>query len=108
MANTLRVVTIDLRPPGRIGLTFFGLTVLGATDIKAPAALPVIAIGLVLTLIHLVGIPVTKHLGQPARSIGRPHLLWVEGLKPAGYLLSLLDWRAIAAAVYIGDAQTVK
>jgi aquaporin Z len=52
-------------------LTFFLVfTVLGATDIKAPVGFAGIAIGLVLTLIHLVGIPVTGTSVNPARSIG--------------------------------------
>src|ERR1700685_3329471 len=52
-------------------LTFFlVLTVIGATDIKAPVGFAGIPIGLVLTLIHLVGIPVTNTSVNPARSIG--------------------------------------
>ena len=46
------------------------ITVLGATDIKAPVGFAGIAIGLVLTLIHLVGIPITNTSVNPARSIG--------------------------------------
>src|SRR3982751_1946319 len=54
-----------------IVLTFFLVfTILGATDIKAPVGFAGIAIGLVLTLIHLVGIPVTNTSVNPARSIG--------------------------------------
>lgn len=54
-----------------IVLTFFLVfTVLGATDIKAPVGFAGIAIGFVLTLIHLVGIPVTNTSVNPARSIG--------------------------------------
>ncbi|MCI0352464.1 MAG: aquaporin Z [Acidobacteriales bacterium] len=49
---------------------FLVLTVLGATDTRAPAGFAGIAIGLVLTLIHLVGIPVTNTSVNPARSIG--------------------------------------
>jgi aquaporin Z len=52
-------------------LTFFLVfTVLGTTDIRAPVGFAGIAIGLVLTLIHLVGIPVTNTSVNPARSIG--------------------------------------
>src|SRR5688572_24695639 len=52
-------------------LTFFLVyTVLGATDIRAPVGFAGIAIGLVLALIHLVGIPVTNTSVNPARSIG--------------------------------------
>ena len=52
-------------------LTFFLMfTVLGATDIKAPVGFAGVPIGLVLALIHLVGIPVTNTSVNPARSIG--------------------------------------
>lgn len=54
-----------------IVLTFLLVyTVLGATDLRAPVGFAGIAIGLVLTLIHLVGIPVTNTSVNPARSIG--------------------------------------
>jgi aquaporin Z len=49
---------------------FLVLTVLGATDIKAPVGFAGVAIGLVLTLIHLVGIPITNTSVNPARSLG--------------------------------------
>jgi aquaporin Z len=54
-----------------IVLTFmFLVIILGATDRRAPAGLAPIAIGLGLTLIHLVGIPVTNLSVNPARSTG--------------------------------------
>ena len=54
-----------------IVLTFmFLLIILGSTDARAPAGLAPIAIGLGLTLIHLVGIPVTNLSVNPARSTG--------------------------------------
>lgn len=49
---------------------FFLLIIMGATDRRAPAALAPVAIGLGLTLIHLVGIPVTNLSVNPARSTG--------------------------------------
>lgn len=49
---------------------FLVLTVLGATDISAPVGFAGLPIGLVLVLIHLVGIPVTNTSVNPARSIG--------------------------------------
>jgi len=52
-------------------LTFmFLLVIMGATDSRAPKGLAPIAIGLCLTLIHLIGIPVTNLSVNPARSIG--------------------------------------
>jgi aquaporin Z len=52
-----------------VALTFFFLIViLGSTDRLAPAGFAPIAIGLALTLIHLVGIPVTNTSVNPARS----------------------------------------
>jgi len=52
-------------------LTFmFLLIILGATDRRAPLEFAPIAIGLALTLIHLIGIPVTNVSVNPARSTG--------------------------------------
>jgi aquaporin Z len=48
----------------------FLVVILGATDKRAPAALAPLAIGLALTLIHLVSIPVTNTSVNPARSTG--------------------------------------
>lgn len=54
-----------------IVLTFmFLLIILGSTDRRAPAGFAPIAIGLSLTLIHLIGIPVTNLSVNPARSTG--------------------------------------
>jgi aquaporin Z len=51
--------------------TFFFVTViLGATSGRAPAGFAGIAIGLTLTLIHLISIPVTNTSVNPARSVG--------------------------------------
>lgn len=52
-------------------LTFiFLFVIMGATDKRAPAGFAPIAIGLCLTLIHLIGIPVTNLSVNPARSTG--------------------------------------
>jgi aquaporin Z len=52
-------------------LTFmFVMIILGATDRRAPAGFAPIAIGLALTLIHLISIPVTNTSVNPARSTG--------------------------------------
>jgi aquaporin Z len=48
----------------------FLFVIMGATDKRAPAGLAPVAIGLCLTLIHLVGIPVTNLSVNPARSLG--------------------------------------
>ncbi|MGU9853000.1 aquaporin Z [Pseudomonas koreensis] len=48
----------------------FVIIILGATDKRAPAGLAPIAIGLGLTLIHLISIPVTNTSVNPARSTG--------------------------------------
>ena len=49
---------------------FFLLVILGATDMRAPKGFAPIAIGLALTLIHLISIPVTNTSVNPARSLG--------------------------------------
>ena len=53
-------------------MTFmFLIVILGATDDKAPKGFAGIAIGLALTLIHLISIPVTNTSVNPARSISQ-------------------------------------
>ncbi len=85
-------------------LTFmFVLIVHGATDRRAPAGFAGIAIGLGLTLIHLVGIPVTNLSVNPARSTGPAvfvggwaiQQLWLFWLAP-------IIGGAIAGFVYSG------
>jgi aquaporin Z len=49
---------------------FFLIIIMGATDARAPAGFAPIAIGLGLTLIHLISIPVTNTSVNPARSTG--------------------------------------
>ena len=49
---------------------FFLMIILGSTDSRAPAGFAPIAIGLGLTLIHLISIPVTNTSVNPARSTG--------------------------------------
>jgi len=77
------------------------MIILGATDKRAPQGLAPIAIGLGLTLIHLISIPVTNTSVNPARSTG-PALfvggwaleqLWLFWLAP-------IIGAAIAGAVY--------
>lgn len=50
---------------------FFLMVIMGATDGRAPKGFAPIAIGLCLTLIHLIGIPVTNVSVNPARSTGQ-------------------------------------
>jgi aquaporin Z len=56
---------------------FFLLVILGSTDERAPKGFAPIAIGLALTLIHLISIPVTNTSVNPARSTGQA--LFVQG-----------------------------
>ncbi|MGH9493932.1 MAG: aquaporin, partial [Candidatus Sulfotelmatobacter sp.] len=49
---------------------FFLIVIMGATDTRAPKGFAPIGIGLCLTLIHLIGIPVTNLSVNPARSTG--------------------------------------
>ena len=54
-----------------IVMTFmFLIIILGATDKRAPQGFAPIAIGLALTLIHLISIPITNTSVNPARSTG--------------------------------------
>ncbi len=85
---------------------FFLLIILGATDKRAPAGFAPIAIGLGLTLIHLISIPVTNTSVNPARSTGvalfvgdwAVSQLWVFWLAPiVGAILGALVYRFIAA-----------
>jgi aquaporin Z len=49
---------------------FFLLVIMGATHGRAPVGFAPVAIGLALTLIHLISIPVTNTSVNPARSFG--------------------------------------
>jgi aquaporin Z len=84
---------------------FFLLVILGATDKRAPAGFAPIAIGLALTLIHLISIPVTNTSVNPARSTGVAVFvgdwavgqLWLFWLAPiAGALIGAVVYRFIA------------
>lgn len=88
-------------------LTFFLVfTVLGATDIKAPVGFAGIAIGLVLTLIHLVGIPVTNTSVNPARSIGPAVFVGGWALSQLWlFIIAPLVGAVIAAFAYMATHQ---
>jgi aquaporin Z len=87
-------------------LTFFlVLTVIGATDLKAPVGFAGIPIGFVLVLIHLVGIPVTNTSVNPARSIGPALFVGGWALQQLWlFVLAPLIGSVLAAAVYRGLA----
>src|SRR6476469_551653 len=63
--NLLSVMLIEV-----VMTAFFLYIILGATDTRAPKGFAAIAIGLGLTLIHIVSIPVSNTSVNPARSIG--------------------------------------
>ncbi|MBK7617284.1 MAG: aquaporin Z [Burkholderiales bacterium] len=84
---------------------FFLLIIMGATDKRAPAGFAPIAIGLGLTLIHLISIPVTNTSVNPARSTGvalfaggwAVEQLWLFWLAPiVGAVLGAKVYRSIA------------
>ncbi|XXF81541.1 aquaporin Z [Myxococcaceae bacterium GXIMD 01537] len=83
-------------------LTFFlVLTVLGATDARAPVGFAGVAIGLVLTLVHLVGIPITNTSVNPARSLGPALFAGGHALAQLWlFIVAPLLGGATAAAVY--------
>ena len=84
----------------------FLLIILGATDSRAPQGFAPLAIGLGLTLIHLISIPVTNTSVNPARSLGvalyagdwalgQLWLFWVAPI--AGALLGAVIYRFISS-----------
>ncbi len=97
-------------------LTFmFLMIILGSTDRRAPAGFAPIAIGLGLTLIHLIGIPVTNVSVNPARSTG-PALfvggwamsqLWLFWVAPIlGAVIAGFVYPAIAGEAVVPVAET--
>ena len=97
---------------------FFLMVILGATDERAPSGFAPIAIGLALTLIHLISIPVTNTSVNPARSTGpalfvggwevaQLWLFWVVpllGAAAAGVVYRLVSGERSAAAGIEGPA----
>ena len=84
----------------------FVLVILGATDTRAPAGMAPIAIGLCLTLIHLISIPVTNTSVNPARSTAvalyvgdwAVAQLWLFWLAPiAGAIVGAMVYRYIGS-----------
>lgn len=85
---------------------FFLLVIMGSTDTRAPAGFAPIAIGLALTLIHLISIPVTNTSVNPARSTGPALIvggwalqqLWLFWLAPiAGGIIGGVVYRTLGA-----------
>lgn len=85
---------------------FFLIIIMGATDKRAPAGFAPIAIGLALTLIHLISIPVTNTSVNPARSTGVALFvgdwavaqLWLFWLAPiVGAVLGAGAYRLVAS-----------
>jgi aquaporin Z len=75
---------------------FFLLVIIGSTSVRAPAGFAGLAIGLALTLIHLISIPVTNTSVNPARSTG-PALIAGEA-----YIRQLwLFWAAPMAGAFV-------
>ena len=84
----------------------FLLVILGSTDNRAPTGFAPIAIGLALTLIHLISIPVTNTSVNPARSTGPAlfvgglalHQLWLFWVAPlAGGAIGGVAYRMLFA-----------
>jgi aquaporin Z len=84
---------------------FFLFVIMGSTDKRAPAGFAPIAIGLCLTLIHLISIPVTNTSVNPARSTGvalyvgdwAVSQLWLFWVAPiVGAVIGALAYRAVA------------
>ncbi len=101
----------DTLSPGGYGLTavlvaevvltaFFLIIILGATSASVPAGFAPIPIGLGLTLIHLVSIPVSEHFSQSGPLHGRGPVCRNCGPRPALALLgSPTHWRGAIGAV---------
>src|SRR5215216_2742840 len=83
-------------------LTFFFLIIiLGSTDGRAPKGFAPIAIGLGLTLIHLIGIPVTNLSVNPARSLGPAVIVGGWALQQVWlFWIAPIVGAALAAFVY--------
>jgi aquaporin Z len=85
---------------------FFLFVIMGATDSRAPSGFAPLAIGLCLTLIHLVSIPVSNTSVNPARSTGvalfaqtgAVEQLWLFWIAPiVGGIIGALVYKAVAS-----------
>src|SRR5580698_8098020 len=92
---------------------FFLLVILGATDERAPKGFAPIAIGLCLTLIHLISIPITNTSVNPARSTGPAIFmggwalsqLWLFWVAP---ILGAIIGGLISTAFFAAPQQTLR
>jgi aquaporin Z len=92
---------------------FFLLVILGATDERAPKGFAPIAIGLCLTLIHLISIPITNTSVNPARSTGpaifvggwATHQLWLFWVAP---ILGAIIGGLISTAFFAAPQQPIR
>lgn len=101
--NLLSVVVTEV-----VMTAAFLMVIMGATDRRAPAGFAPLAIGLCLTLIHLISIPVSNTSVNPARSTGPALIsmdataltqLWVFWAAPiAGAILGALIYRSLLSA----------
>lgn len=85
---------------------FFVLVILAATEKRVPAGFAPVAIGLALTLVHLISVPVTNASVNPARSTGvavyvgdwATSQLWVFWVTPLiGAILAVVAYKAISS-----------
>ncbi len=97
--NMVAALTIEV-----VLTAVFLFVIMGSTDKRAPAGFAPIAIGLCLTLIHLVSIPVTNTSVNPARSTGVAlfagtaalQQLWLFWVAPiVGGILGAIAYRAV-------------
>jgi aquaporin Z len=121
----------DLLSPGGYGMAsaliaeivltfFFLMVILGATDRRAPVGFAGLAIGMALTLIHLISIPIDNTSVNPARSTGPAIFaamgggaelsqLWLFWIAPligggiAGLLYPILFGEEVSSAQVVGD-----
>lgn len=92
---------------------FFLLVILGSTDERAPKGFAPIAIGLCLTLIHLISIPITNTSVNPARSTGpaifvggwATHQLWLFWVAP---ILGAIIGGLISNAFFAAPQQPIR
>ncbi|AVH40525.1 aquaporin Z [Agrobacterium tumefaciens] len=96
---------------------FFLIVILGSTHGRVPAGFAPIAIGLALTLIHLISIPVTNTSVNPARSTGQAlfvggwalQQLWLFWLAPIlGGAIGAVIWKIFGEEEKAGHAGSVQ